>query len=78
MKLFAHTYHRLLWITASASLLGIAACSNVPGTSGSNATTYSERLARDIASSPTAYDALYVPHGGGGAGSNAGGNAGGH
>ncbi len=30
MKLSTNTFQRLLWITASASLLGIAACSNGP------------------------------------------------
>ncbi len=32
MKLTTNTYRRLLWITASASLLGIVGCSNLPKT----------------------------------------------
>jgi hypothetical protein len=36
MKLTTNTYKRLLWITASASLLGIAGCSNLPRTASSN------------------------------------------
>jgi hypothetical protein len=39
MKLTINTYKRLLWITASASLLGIAGCSNLPGTASSRASS---------------------------------------
>ena len=38
MKLSTNTYQRLLWITASASLLGIVGCSNLPRTASSNNT----------------------------------------
>ena len=39
MKLTTNTYKRLLWITASASLLGIAGCSNLPKTASSRASS---------------------------------------
>jgi hypothetical protein len=38
MKLSTNIYQRLLWITASASLLGIGGCSNLPRTASSNNT----------------------------------------
>jgi hypothetical protein len=34
-----NTYQRLLWITASASLLGIVGCSNLPRTASSRASS---------------------------------------
>jgi hypothetical protein len=39
MKLTTNTYKRLLWITASASLLGIVGCSNLPKTASSRASS---------------------------------------
>ena len=39
MKLSTNTYQRLLWITASASLLGIVGCSNLPKTASSRASS---------------------------------------
>jgi hypothetical protein len=79
MKLTTNTYQRLLWITASASLLGIAGCSNLPGAASSNDPanygTNSQSLASIIGSSPTAYNMLDNPHpeprGGGGNGGSA-------
>ena len=38
MKLSTNIYQRLLWITASASLLGIVGCSDLPRTASSNNT----------------------------------------
>jgi hypothetical protein len=38
MKLSTNTYQRLLWVTASASLLGIVGCSDLPRTASSNNT----------------------------------------
>src|SRR5438132_4335137 len=38
MKLSTNIYKRLLWITASASLLGIVGCSNLPRTASRNNT----------------------------------------
>jgi hypothetical protein len=65
MKLTTHTYQRLLWITASASLLSIVGCSNLPRTASSNDTakygTNGRSLDSIIGSSPTAYNALYGP-----------------
>ena len=86
MKLFTNTYQRLLWITASASLLGIVGCSNLPKTASSNNTAmyttrgvlndeaYHRSLDSLIGLSPTAYNALDNPHpapAGGGAASAA-------
>jgi hypothetical protein len=75
MKLTTNTYQRLLWITASASLLSIAGCSNLPKTASSNNTAMygTDDRNRDSITddSPTAYNALDNPHpapaGGGGA-----------
>jgi hypothetical protein len=86
MKLSTNTYQRLLWITASASLLGIVGCSNLPKTASSNNTAmyttrgvlndeaYHRSLDSLIGWSPTAYNALDNPHpapAGGGAASAA-------
>src|SRR6202022_1984153 len=82
MKLTTNTYQRLLWITASASLLGIVGCSNLPRTASSNNTAlYGSNDDRSldrisvIGLSPTAYNALDNPHpspaGGGGNGGSA-------
>jgi hypothetical protein len=61
-----NTHQRLLWITTTASLLGIVGCSNLPRTASSNNTamyaTNSENPASIIDVSPTAYDALCNPH----------------
>ena len=38
MKLLMNIHQRLLWITASASLLAAVGCSNLPGTASSNNT----------------------------------------
>ena len=66
MKLSTNTYQRLLWITVSASLLGIVGCSNLPKTASSNNTamygTNGRSLDSIIGLSPTAYNALYNPH----------------
>src|SRR2546427_11864540 len=60
MKLSANIYQRLLWITASASLLGIVGCSNLPRTASSNNTAMYGTKGRSLHSitgvSPTAYD----------------------
>src|ERR1700692_4374346 len=82
MKLTTNSYQRLLWITASASLLGIVGCSNLPRTASSNNTAlYGSNDDRSldrisvIGLSPTAYNALDNPHpspaGGGGNGGSA-------
>src|SRR3979490_931659 len=59
MKLSTNIYQRLLWITASASLLGIVGCSNLPRTASSNDTakygTNGRNLVSIIGLSPTAY-----------------------
>ena len=76
MKLTTNTYKRLLWITASASLLGIAGCSNLPRTTSSNSAAtanyitngvlneeaYRRSLDSVIGFSSTAYEALDDPH----------------
>jgi uncharacterized membrane protein YgcG len=66
MKLTTNTYQRLLWITASASLLSIVGCSNLPKTASSNNTamygTDDRNLNSIIGDSPTAYNALDNPH----------------
>ena len=69
MKLSTNTYQRLLWITVSASLLGIVGCSNLPKTASSNNTAlYGSNDDRSldrisvIGLSPTAYNALDNPH----------------
>src|SRR3981189_1809207 len=60
MKLSTHFYQRLLWITASASLLGIVGCSNLPRTASSNDTakygTNGRNLVSIIGLSPTGSD----------------------
>jgi hypothetical protein len=62
MKLSTHFYQRLLWITASASLLGIVGCSNLPRTASSNNTAMYGTKGRSLDSvsvtglRPKAYD----------------------
>ena len=59
MKLSTNIYQRLLWITASASLLGIVGCSNLPRTASSNNTAMygtNGRSLNSITVNPTAYD----------------------
>jgi hypothetical protein len=65
MKLTTNIHQRLLWI-ATASLLGIVGCSNLPRAASSNNTAMYGSNGRSLDStigvSPTAYDALYNPH----------------
>jgi hypothetical protein len=67
MKLSTNTYQRLLWITASASLMGIVGCSDLSRTASSNNTAFygsngGNRHSVSVTGlRPTAYDPYAAP-----------------